>query len=93
MTWAMEEKTKSVLKAQFICATIYLTKWSREKIMTDVVKQEKKKGLSTNMWMYALGAMGISLSIGLINSYQAEFFDKMLGANLMIFAGTPPTIA
>ncbi len=53
--------------------------------MTDVAT--KKKGLSANMWMYALGLMGINLAIGLINSYQAEFFDKMLGANLMIFAG------
>lgn len=36
--------------------------------------------------MYALGIMGINLGIGLVNSYQAEFFDKILGANLMIVA-------
>lgn len=46
----------------------------------------KKKGLSRNMWMYALGIMGINLAIGLINSYQAEFFNNVLGASLMIFA-------
>lgn len=55
--------------------------------MADLVQSEpKKKGLSGNMWMYALGVMGINLAIGLINSYQAEFFNKELGANLMIFA-------
>lgn len=43
-------------------------------------------GLNGNMWMYALGVMGINLAIGLVNSYQAEFFDKMLGANLIIIA-------
>lgn len=36
--------------------------------------------------MYALGVMGINLAIGLVNSYQAEFFNNILGANLMIFA-------
>lgn len=46
----------------------------------------KKKGLSCNMWMYALGIMGINLAIGLINSYQAEFFNNVLGAKLMVFA-------
>lgn len=55
--------------------------------MADLVQSEpKKKGLSGNMWMYALGVMGINLAIGLINSYQAEFFNKELGASLMIFA-------
>ena len=39
-----------------------------------------------NLWAYALGLMGINLAIGLVNSYQAEFFNKMLGANLMIIA-------
>ncbi len=56
--------------------------------MTDVatVQQKEKKGLGANMWIYALGVMGINLGIGLINSYQAEFFNKELGASLMIFA-------
>ncbi len=39
-----------------------------------------------NLWSYALGLLGINLMIGLVNSYQAEFFNKMLGANLMIIA-------
>lgn len=57
------------------------------KIMADLVEaKQKKKGLSGNMWMYALGVMGINLAIGLVNSYQAEFFNNILGANLMIFA-------
>lgn len=56
-------------------------------IMADLVEaKQKKKGLSGNMWMYALGVMGINLAIGLVNSYQAEFFNNILGANLMIFA-------
>lgn len=59
--------------------------------MTDVLdmqqKNGKKKALTSNMWMYALGVMGINLAIGLINSYQAEFFNKIFGANLMIIAG------
>lgn len=58
--------------------------------MTDVAQmqqKEKKKGaLSANMWIYALGLMGINLGIGLINSYQAEFFNKILHADLMIVA-------
>lgn len=55
--------------------------------MADLVEaKQKKKGLSGNMWMYALGVMGINLAIGLVNSYQAEFFNNILGANLMIFA-------
>lgn len=52
----------------------------------DLEQQKKKPALSSNMWMYALGLMGINLGIGLINSYQAEFFNKILGANLMIVA-------
>lgn len=56
-------------------------------IMADLVEaKQKEKGLSGNMWMYALGVMGINLAIGLVNSYQAEFFNNILGANLMIFA-------
>ena len=31
--------------------------------------------------------MGINLGIGLINSYQAEFFNKILRADLMAVAG------
>lgn len=60
--------------------------------MTKALKLDdpnKKKPILTagNMWMYALGIMGIQLGIGLVNSYQAEFFNKILGANLMIIAG------
>lgn len=55
--------------------------------MANLIQEKpQKKGLGTNMWMYALGVMGINLAIGLINSYQAEFFNKELGASLMIFA-------
>ncbi len=56
--------------------------------MPDLTKQEgkKKSGLTANMWMYALGIMGINLAIGLINSFQAEFFNNILAADLMIFA-------
>ncbi len=51
-------------------------------------KKEKKSGaLTANMWIYALGLMGISLGIGLVNSYQAEFFNKILQADLMAVAG------
>lgn len=51
-------------------------------------KKEKKAGaLTANMWIYALGLMGINLGIGLINSYQAEFFNKILQADLMAVAG------
>ena len=38
------------------------------------------------MWIYALGVMGINLAIGLVNSYQAEFFNKIMGANLIAIA-------
>ena len=38
------------------------------------------------MWIYALGIMGINLAIGLVNSYQAEFFNKIMGANLIAIA-------
>lgn len=57
--------------------------------MTDLVnKKEKKAGaLTANMWIYAFGLMGINLGIGLINSYQAEFFNKILQADLMAVAG------
>lgn len=55
--------------------------------MADLVQQQKKKpALTGNMWMYALGLLGIQLGIGLVNSYQAEFFNKILGANLMAIA-------
>ena len=59
------------------------------KIMADLMnKKEKKAGaLTANMWIYALGLMGINLGIGLINSYQAEFFNKILQADLMAVAG------
>ena len=56
--------------------------------MSDLVaKQKKKSALNANMWIYALGLMGINLGIGLINSYQAEFFNKILRADLMAVAG------
>jgi len=56
--------------------------------MSDLVAKQKKKGaLNANMWIYALGLMGINLGIGLINSYQAEFFNKILRADLMAVAG------
>lgn len=49
-------------------------------------KQRRLFGCTSNMWIYALGVMGINLAIGLVNSYQAEFFNKILGANLMAIA-------
>lgn len=55
--------------------------------MADLTKQKKKGALTANMWIYALGLMGINLGIGLINSYQAEFFNKILQADLMAVAG------
>lgn len=56
--------------------------------MSSLTEEKAKRvfGLNGNMWMYALGVMGINLAIGLVNSYQAEFFDKMLGANLIVIA-------
>jgi len=62
---------------------------TREKIMTNLMEQKPQKrfiGLTGNMWLYALGLMGINFAIGLINSYQAEFFNKILGANLVAIA-------
>jgi len=49
-------------------------------------KEKRVLGLNGNMWMYALGLMGINLGIGLINSYQVEFFNKILNANLVYIA-------
>ena len=49
-------------------------------------KQRRLFGCTGNMWIYALGVMGINLAIGLVNSYQAEFFNKIMGANLMAIA-------
>jgi len=50
-------------------------------------KPEKRFiGLTGNMWIYALGLMGINLAIGLVNSYQAEFFNKILNADLIAVA-------
>ncbi|MBO4380902.1 MAG: MFS transporter [Clostridia bacterium] len=48
--------------------------------------QRRLFGCTGNMWIYALGVMGINLAIGLVNSYQAEFFNKILHANLMAIA-------
>lgn len=54
---------------------------------TAVPAPEKPRILSMKEAMiYGLGIFGIQLSIGLVNSYQAEFFNKMLGADLMIIA-------
>ena len=49
-------------------------------------KQKRFFGCTGNMWIYALGVMGINLAIGLVNSYQAEFFNKIMGANLIAIA-------
>ncbi len=57
-----------------------------KKQVSDATIEPKKKALTSNMWFYGLGLMGINLGIGLVNSYQAEFFNKFLGANLMIVA-------
>lgn len=57
--------------------------------MTDLMQQKPQKrfiGLTGNMWLYALGLMGINFAIGLVNSFQAEFFNKILGANLVAIA-------
>ena len=61
----------------------------RKEIMTDVTEiqqKQKKKALTGNMWIYALGVMGINFAIGLVNSYQAEFFNKILHADLIAVA-------
>ncbi|MCM1306953.1 MAG: MFS transporter [Bacteroides sp.] len=57
--------------------------------MTDLINQKPQKrfiGLTGNMWLYALGLMGINFAIGLVNSYQAEFFNKILQADLIAIA-------
>ena len=57
--------------------------------MSDLMNQKPQKrfiGLTGNMWLYALGLMGINFSIGLVNSFQAEFFNKILEANLVAIA-------
>lgn len=36
--------------------------------------------------IYSLGIMGVQLGIGLVNSYQAEFFNNILGADLKYVA-------
>lgn len=57
--------------------------------MTDLMNQKPQKrfiGLTGNMWLYALGLMGINFAIGLVNSYQAEFFNKILEADLIAIA-------
>ena len=53
--------------------------------MTESLDKPKKRvlGLTGNMWIYAFGVMGINLAIGLVNSYQAEFFDKIMRLNLV----------
>lgn len=61
-----------------------------ETIMSNELSMDKKPrrvfGCTGNMWVYALGVMGINLAIGLVNSYQAEFFNKIMGANLVAIA-------
>ncbi len=64
---------------------------AREKIMvqTNLMENKPQKrfiGLTGNMWVYAVGVMGINLAIGLVNSYQAEFFNKLMNVNLMAVA-------
>lgn len=57
--------------------------------MSDLMQQKAQKrfvGLTGNMWLYALGLMGINFAIGLVNSYQAEFFNKILKADLIAIA-------
>ena len=57
--------------------------------MTNLMEQKPQKrfiGLTGNMWLYALGLMGINFAIGLVNSFQAEFFNKILEANLVAIA-------
>ena len=57
--------------------------------MTNLINQKPQKrfiGLTGNMWLYALGLMGINFAIGLVNSYQAEFFNKILEADLIAIA-------
>lgn len=57
--------------------------------MTNLMEQKPQKrfiGLTGNMWLYALGLMGINFAIGLVNSFQAEFFNKILNANLVAIA-------
>lgn len=61
----------------------------KAKIANGEIAAEPKKAkiLSTKSAMvYGLGILGIQLSIGLVNSYQAEFFNKMMGADLMAIA-------
>ncbi len=53
--------------------------------MTDLIEQKQPKkflGMTGNVWVYALGVMGINLAIGLVNSYQAEFFNKIMQIDL-----------
>ena len=56
--------------------------------MTESLDKPKKRvlGLTGNMWIYAFGVMGINLAIGLVNSYQAEFFDKIMRLNLAYYS-------
>lgn len=59
---------------------IYFYILLRKEIMIESLDKPKKRvlGLTGNMWIYAFGVMGINLAIGLVNSYQAEFFDKIM---------------
>lgn len=57
-----------------------------EQLSLNEQPQKRFFGCTGNMWVYALGVMGINLAIGLINSFQAEFFNKIMGANLIAIA-------
>ena len=58
--------------------------------MSEQLSLEKKEkrffGCNANMWIYAFGVMGINFGIGLVNSYQAEFFNKIMNVNLIAMA-------
>ncbi len=57
--------------------------------MSDLINTKPQKrlfGCTSNMWIYALGIMGINFGCGLINSYQAEFFNKIMEADLIAIA-------
>ena len=58
--------------------------------MTKDISLEQKPrrlfGCTANMWIYALGVMGINLGIGLVNSYQAEFFNKIIGLGIAAYS-------
>lgn len=56
--------------------------------ISNVEKLNKKQPILTvqKAIVYGVGIFGVQFMIGLVNSYQAEFFNKNYGANLMIVA-------